>query len=235
MEFFRQCQRTLQVFTKMWKYLKLSNHHEASFKNLKRRYAEELARHLRLEVGVTQSTPQPRGPAIYVCNHISYLDIPLIMKLLPDACFVSKSEIAAWPVIGKAARRIETVFVKRENKESRQAMRESLVSALQNENKKIIVFPSGTTTIYKTERWRKGVFEVAQACNVPVIPLRLEYRPLRDIAYIDDDNFILHLFKLVTHARLNVQIEFGASERIENPLEDCARIQAWCEGNMAPA
>jgi 1-acyl-sn-glycerol-3-phosphate acyltransferase len=224
--------RTLQVFTKMLYYLKLADGPGASYRDLKKRYTRELLAHLKIEVPQIPPAPALYGPAIFVCNHISYLDIPLIMNQIPEAAFVSKSEVASWPVLGLAAKRIGTVFVKREKKSSRASVRRSLVEALQLPDKKIVVFPSGTTTIHKTPYWRKGVFEIAQDLGVPVIPVRLHYTPLREAAYIDDDNFVLHLLKLAGGPGLHASLEFGAPVYVQNPVADCARIQQWCEEAM---
>lgn len=236
MAVFTQAQRTIQIFRKMWRYLRLSDFEGASYRDLKRRFTRELIQHLNLKVIQKNSSANTQlHPAIYVCNHISYLDIPLVMNQIPEACFVSKSEVANWPIIGLAAKRIETVFVKRESKTSREGVRKALTQSLAEEKKKIIVFPSATTKIFKAEKWRKGVFEIAHELNVPVVPVRLHYTPLREVAYIDDDNFILHLFRLVKYKNLQVEIEFGEPVHVQKPVEDCLRIKEWCEEKMAHA
>ncbi|MCD7058512.1 lysophospholipid acyltransferase family protein [Pelagibacterium xiamenense] len=56
--------------------------------------------------------PARNGPALIVANHISWLDIPAIAAKFP-VCFVAKSEIATWPIIGALARLQKTVFVDR--------------------------------------------------------------------------------------------------------------------------
>src|SRR3546814_6221194 len=42
---------------------------------------------------------QVQGPVLFVCNHVSYLDIPAIGSVI-NASFVAKAEVAKWPVIG---------------------------------------------------------------------------------------------------------------------------------------
>jgi lyso-ornithine lipid O-acyltransferase len=51
-------------------------------------------------------------PALFVANHVSYLDI-VVLGSLVDAGFVAKAEVAAWPLIGLLARIGRTVFVQR--------------------------------------------------------------------------------------------------------------------------
>lgn len=231
MRYYEQLKRTAAIFTKLWGYLRLSSHPEADCRNLKERYAKEMRRHLRFEMREI-NRQKIQGPVIYVCNHLSYVDIPILAGSVPEASFVSKSEVASYPIIGTAARRIETVFVKRESKESRNGIRKALTESLMIEKKSIIVFPSGTTTIYKTERWRKGAFEIAHECQIPIVPLRLNYEPLREVAYIDDDTLVFHMFNLVAQSRLRASLEFGEPIMIRNPIQDCESVKAWCEEYM---
>jgi 1-acyl-sn-glycerol-3-phosphate acyltransferase len=185
--------KTTKVFTKMLKYLRLSNMEGANYPRLKNRYMRELISHLRLQIETKNAPASFPSPAIFVCNHISYLDIPLLMQQVPQASLVSKSEVANWPIIGQAAKRVDTVFVKRGCKKSRQEVRETIAQAIVKDGKSIGVFPSGTTKIIKSESWRRGVFEIAQEHGIPVVPLRINYTPLRKAAYIDNDNFVFHL------------------------------------------
>ncbi|WP_457836041.1 lysophospholipid acyltransferase family protein, partial [Staphylococcus aureus] len=47
---------------------------------------------------VVEGTPRP-GAKLLVANHISWLDIMAMHAVLP-ARFISKSEVASWPVVG---------------------------------------------------------------------------------------------------------------------------------------
>jgi 1-acyl-sn-glycerol-3-phosphate acyltransferase len=216
-------------------YLRLSNKPGANYQELKARYLQELIQILRLQAQIKNVPKEFPSPAIFVCNHISYLDIPLLMHLVPQASLVSKVEVASWPIIGRAAERVNTVFVKRGCKESRQQVRETIAQALVLDKKSIGVFPSGTTKIVKSESWRRGVFEIAAEHNIPVIPLRINYTPLRQAAYIDQDNFILHLWAVMRSQLLQVEVEFAEVRYINDPIADTQSIQQWCEEAMAAA
>jgi 1-acyl-sn-glycerol-3-phosphate acyltransferase len=64
-------------------------------------------------IGVPARTEgEGRRPVIYACNHSSWLDIPALGGML-KACFVSKDDVAGWPVIGTIARLGRSVFVSR--------------------------------------------------------------------------------------------------------------------------
>jgi len=58
-------------------------------------------------------TPETCGPVLYVANHISYLDIPVLGSLL-EASFIAKSEVARWPGSGFLCRLQRTMFVDRQ-------------------------------------------------------------------------------------------------------------------------
>ena len=49
---------------------------------------------------------------LFVSNHVTYLDIIIINKLLP-VNFIAKEEISSWPVIGRLASKTGTLFIKR--------------------------------------------------------------------------------------------------------------------------
>src|SRR3546814_15213445 len=51
-------------------------------------------------------------PTLFACNHSSYLDIMVLRGLIPG-CFVSKAEVADWPLFGLLARLQRTVFIDR--------------------------------------------------------------------------------------------------------------------------
>ena len=58
-----------------------------------------------------------RPSVLFVSNHSSYLDIIVLGSVL-EACFISKSEVASWPLFGLLAKLNHTVFVKRRVVES---------------------------------------------------------------------------------------------------------------------
>lgn len=91
-------------------------------------------------------------PVIYLCNHLSYLDIIILGSML-DGCFVAKSEVAGWPGFGFLAKLQKTIFIVRDKsalKESRQAIAEAMAKDFD-----IILFPEGTST----DGWQVNQFK----------------------------------------------------------------------------
>ena len=83
-------------------------------------------------------------PTLYVVNHTSYLDIPILGSIIPSA-FVSKAEVADWPFFGILAKLQQTVFIERRASrvgEQRNQLRQHL-----EKGESLILFPEGTSSI----------------------------------------------------------------------------------------
>ncbi len=82
-------------------------------------------------------------PVVYVSNHSSWLDI-LVLGGRIDACFISKEDVAGWPLIGWIAKLGRTVYVRRQRSSTgreRDDMRERLAGG-----DNLILFPEGTSS-----------------------------------------------------------------------------------------
>ena len=87
-------------------------------------------------------TPTQLAPALYVSNHISYLDIFVLGGL--RAHFIAKSEVGTWPVLGFLSRFQNTLFFERKAGRAKQQLK-VMQTHLAN-NKRLTLFPEGTST-----------------------------------------------------------------------------------------
>ncbi len=86
----------------------------------------------------------PRGrQVIFVSNHSSWIDVVVLGGHL-RGCFVSKSDVAGWPVIGTIARLGRTVFVSRNR--SATASEKLDMTARLRAGDNLILFPEGTSS-----------------------------------------------------------------------------------------
>ncbi|NNK78002.1 MAG: 1-acyl-sn-glycerol-3-phosphate acyltransferase [Litoreibacter sp.] len=78
-----------------------------------------------------------------VSNHVSWLDI-FALNARKRVYFVSKSEVADWPVIGVAAQAVGTVFIRR-NRQDAGAQKQVFEERLKVGHK-LLFFPEGTSS-----------------------------------------------------------------------------------------
>ncbi|XDB00051.1 lysophospholipid acyltransferase family protein [Sulfitobacter sp. LCG007] len=120
-----------------------------------------------------------RGRGALVANHSSWLDI-FTLNAGGPLCFVSKSEVARWPLIGWLARATGTLFIERDPRravEQTRTMRERLL-----QGDKLMVFPEGTSTDGTLVLpFKTTLFEAFLAPQlrevIAVQPVSVTYRP----------------------------------------------------------
>lgn len=85
----------------------------------------------------------PRKPALWVSNHISWLDIA-VLGSGARVFFLAKAEIERWPILGQLAKGGGTLFIKRGSGDSVR-IREQITSFLRKDVP-VLFFPEATTT-----------------------------------------------------------------------------------------
>ncbi len=225
--------RTFQVFSRTLGHLKAADSCTLSQAEQKWAWANDMLQLLNIELTVIGEPTKVR-PAIFVGNHIGYIDIPLLMSAVPEISFVAKEELAGWPVFGEGAKRMDTIFVKRESPTSRGAARASLVHAITEQRKAMVIFPSGTTSLAESTAWKLGAFRLAEDTGAILQPFRLSYHPLRTAAFIDDDSFLIHLLKTCATKSIRATLEFAAPEKVSHPLAACESWRRWASASPSP-
>ncbi len=114
-------------------------------------------------------------PVVYVSNHSSWLDIPILGGRL-EACFVSKEEVGTWPVVRTIARLGRTVFVSR-NRSSTIKERDDMIGRLASGDS-LILFPEGTSSNgARVLPFRTPFFAIVDAADEPPViqPVSIVY------------------------------------------------------------
>jgi 1-acyl-sn-glycerol-3-phosphate acyltransferase len=116
---------------------------------------------------------QPGVSYIFLSNHVSNLDPPILLPLIPGRTSVFlKRELMKIPLLGTAMRMGKFVPVSRGNQreEARQSV-EAAADAL-NSGLHITVFPEGTRSPDgRLLPFKKGAFFLAEATGAPIIPI----------------------------------------------------------------
>jgi len=159
---------------------------------------------------------------LFVMNHRSMLDIYVYLAHV-EAFALSRADLAGWPIIGTAARRVGTVFVDREDRKSGSAAVSAMVEALRA-GKGILVFPEGTTFAGDEVRaFRAGAFVAAARAKAEIVPAGVAYE--RDDACFTDATFLEHWKKLGGMREIHLALEFGEPFRPEGDPE-AAKVRA---------
>ena len=189
-------------------------------------WAHEALGRLNVEVHRSGCQPNLGTPTIFVGNHVSYLDIPLLLSQVPVA-FLGKAEIQGWPIVGSAGRRAGMIFIQRDSNGSRARAVRAIVEAMATRDLGLALFPSGTTSVDEGTPWRSGAFSIAKAGGFPVQPFRLSYTPMARAAFVGDDYLLPHLYRLLKAGRITARIEFGAPRMVEDPKDTAQELWNW--------
>jgi 1-acyl-sn-glycerol-3-phosphate acyltransferase len=162
--------------------------------------------------------PARPGPVLYVVNHLSWADIPVLGARL-NASFVAKSEVAGWGPVGWLASFARTVYVAREARTRASAQADELAQRLRAGNS-IILFPEGTNSDGTTVLpFKSSLFAVVGSVpGLRVQPVSLAYthinglpvtrRQLPDIAWVGDTALAPHAMGFSGLGRVTAEILF---------------------------
>ncbi len=148
------------------------------------------------------------GARVSVANHVSWLDIPLIVACEPTQ-FIAKSEIRDWPVAGWLANAAGTFYIRR-GKGGARPIIDRLVPHLRSGGS-VVLFPEGTTTDGRELRsFHARLFCAAIEADVPVQPIALRYAPSPDgeliAPFIGDDDLVSHILKVLRQPYLAAEV-----------------------------
>lgn len=191
-------------------------------------WARGMVRALGIELEVHGTRPD--GPHLLLSNHRSYVDIVAILSQIPCA-FMAKAEIAGWPLFGPAARLTHTVFVQRDNVESRKRAREGALSLLQR-GVPFAAFPEGTT--FRGPGllpFFPGLFRLAEQYDFPVVPVAIEYEDADD-AWVGDDSFLGHFLIAFRKRKMRIRLVFGPALQPQEVRDLHGATRAFIEARV---
>lgn len=180
-----------------------------------------------IDIAVTGS-PSAVRPTLFIANHSSYLDIPVLGAIL-RVSFIAKSEVSGWPLFGLLADLQQTVYVNRSARHEAHLQRDSMAGRLQAGDS-LVLFPEGTSSDgNRTLPFKTALFSVAStrigdspltvqpvsvtATHLDGIPLGHTLRPL--YAWYGDMELAPHLWRLVKAGRIRVAVEFHPPLTVE--------------------
>jgi 1-acyl-sn-glycerol-3-phosphate acyltransferase len=158
------------------------------------------------------------GDGLWVSNHISWLDVVILGALQPSA-FLAKSEVGNWPVVGFLGRQSGNLFIRRGH--GSKQMVETMTQRLRCGDR-LVLFPEGTTTRGDTVlRFHGRLLQPAISAGVPVQAVAINYhgKAAELIPFVDDDDFLPHLLRLLHLPQICVTIHFGEPLLIDETVQ----------------
>ncbi len=167
-----------------------------------------VARHVLRSLGVVVDSigrASNHRPTLIVANHRAALDIGVVLTAVPGY-FLSRGDLAKWPVIGRIAKHAGTLFVDRDSGYSGAGAIRRIRTALKN-GRSVIVFPEGTTHIGdEVKPFRPGAFAALRGLDADVLPVGLAYPS--GIEYVGID-FMTHIKRVAGRPRTKVCMAIG--------------------------
>ncbi|MFA4994984.1 MAG: lysophospholipid acyltransferase family protein [Bdellovibrionales bacterium] len=166
--------------------------------------------------------PSSASPVLFVSNHTSYLDVPVLGHIL-SAGFVAKSEVADWPVFGFMARVQNTVFIER--RKTCAADQRTQLQEYLSKKRDLILFPEGTSTDgLEVLPFKSALFSIVddstEGQNITVQPVSVTCVELDDFpmlreeraeyAWYGDLSMVPHLWNAFQHKGFLVEVIFHA-------------------------
>lgn len=159
-------------------------------------------------------TPPPPGVMV-VANHLSYLDIPVLAACYPTL-FLSKAEVARWPMIGFFAHAAGTLFIDRDQTRDTGRVFGEL-SVWLRAGERITWFPESTTSPgAAVAPFKPSLFQAAIRAGVPCHPVTL--RPSLPGGGVDVSEVVCwhgssplgsHARRLLTLEHIDYAVTFG--------------------------
>jgi len=175
-----------------------------------------------LEFQITvKGQPCLQEPTLYIANHSSYLDIPVLGSLVLGS-FVAKGEIERWPIFGSLCKMQDTIFIERKATQAG-AQRDQLRERLER-GRNVIVFAEGTSTDgCHLLPFKSSLFATVQkplpegkpiyvqpvsitAITLDGLPMGRTLRPL--YAWYGDMTMAGHGWPMLKLGKIGVQVEF---------------------------
>ena len=108
---------------------------------------------------------------IFISNHLSYFDIPILMKAIPNNVrFIYKDSLTKIPILGWGMYLGKYIPINRDN--VREAMKSLKKAAVRIQNGiSVVIFPEGTRSMDGSPgEFKRGMFVMADEAKVPLVP-----------------------------------------------------------------
>lgn len=141
----------------------------------------------------------PTGSYVFIGNHISNLDVPVMVASLPVSVrFLAKAEMFKVPVLGGGMRAIHMVETDRNAGPAAHRRINEQVAAVIAAGLSLVIYPEGTRSRdAELKPFKKGAFRIAVENDMPVVPVTISgteraWKPGSKIVYGGRIRLVVH-------------------------------------------
>lgn len=171
------------------------------------------ARALLAALGVQLSVRGKPRPGLLVANHVSWVDVLVLMALDGRVRLVAKREVGRWPVIGPIASALGAIYVDRSSPRDLPRTVATATAALRR-GESVAVFPEATTTCgFCRVPMRPAFFQAAVDAGVRVTPIALGFRAAGSrsavAAFVGTDDLLSSVRRIARTRDLSLTVGVG--------------------------
>ncbi|WHX98988.1 lysophospholipid acyltransferase family protein [Neobacillus sp. DY30] len=117
----------------------------------------------------------PEGPVVFIANHESDIDIPVLLAAIDKPFgFVSKIEVKKVPILSSWLDALNCVLIDRKNREQAVNNMKEAVELIK-EGHSFVIFPEGKRSMGgPVQAFKVGGFRLAQDAGVPIVPIAIK-------------------------------------------------------------
>jgi 1-acyl-sn-glycerol-3-phosphate acyltransferase len=157
----------------------------------------------------------PAG-ALVTPNHWGYVDI-FVLGSIYRGVFVSRADVAGWPLVGVCARAAGTIFLRRELRKDTVRVGTEIARFLRAPCRVTAFLEGGAGDGTRVRPFKSALVESAVVTGAPCVPVAIRYRLPRDpdadpavaVAWIEG-HLVAHLFGMLRLRRIEADVAFLA-------------------------
>lgn len=155
--------------------------------------------------------PKLEGPVLWVANHVSWVDI-FVLDSVRAVCFIAKSDIRKWPLLGWLVAGAGTLFIERGRRHAVRAVGHQMAARFAS-GEAVGLFPEGTTSPgLEVAQFHSSLFDPALRAGADIQPVALVFlhqgRRSSRHAFDGEQTLVHNLWLLLTSTSTCVETVF---------------------------